>query len=409
MNIDICRQLDEQDNLAGFRDQFHLPESTVYLDGNSLGPLLRSVAERINSTVSTEWGQALITSWNDHDWINLPITVGEKIATLIGAAPGQVICADSTSVNLFKVLASALALQPGRDTILSTNDNFPTDLYIAEGLSSLTGGRSRLALVEPADLLESLSTSVAALMLTEVNFRTGERWNMKAVNDAAHEAGVLVIWDLSHSTGAFPVALDDCQTDFAIGCGYKYLNGGPGAPSFVYVAERHQGVKQPLSGWMGHAEPFRFSKSYEPVQGIRRFSSGTPGIIGLAALDTALNIWSDINLAQVQSKSVSLARVITGYLDTNPVFSDVCLAGPGPGPEGGSQISLRHDKSYEIVQALIERRVIGDFRAPDIIRLGLCPLFLSHVDVFNAMNHLAEVLESGCYKEPRFSQRAFVT
>jgi kynureninase len=409
MILEDCIQLDQLDEIAHLRDEFQLPEDVIYLDGNSLGPLLREVGKRIEHTVSNEWGNDLITSWNNHDWINLPTTVGDKIARLIGASPGQVICTDSVSVNLFKVLAGALTLRPDRSIILSTRGNFPTDLYMAQGLSALKDGRCRLEVVEPSDLFSAISESVAVLMLTEVNFRTGQRWNMREVNRAAHGAGVLVLWDLSHSTGAIPVHLDDCATDFAVGCGYKYLNGGPGAPAFLYVAERHQETEQPLTGWMGHARPFDFSGDYEPDAGIRRFSTGTPGIIGLSALDAAMDLWQHISVEVVQRKSISLANVVKARLQNDPAFSGVSLAGPGPGPEGGSQLSLRHPKAYEIVQALIESGIIGDFRAPDIIRFGLCPLFLSHVDVFNTVKVLAEVLESRVYEEPRFMERRFVT
>lgn len=409
MHLNNCRQLDQQDELAEFKTEFLIPDNFIYLDGNSLGPLMRCVNERISHTVSKEWGQDLITSWNDNDWINLPVTTGEKIARLIGAAPGQVICSDSVSINLFKILASALALRPDRNIILSTSDNFPTDLYMAQGLASLDGNRSKLVISEPAELLDSLSDAVTVLMLTEVNFRTGERWNIKTVNEAAHEAGALVIWDLSHSVGALPVDLDGCEADFAIGCGYKYLNGGPGAPAFLYVAERHQHVSQPLAGWMGHAQPFAFNPVYEPMPGIRRFLSGTPGIIGMSALDAAMQVWNKTTPQAVQQKSISLANVVRERVKDESVFSVLEPIGPGPGPAGGSQVSLRHESAYEIVQALIERGVIGDFRNPDIIRFGLCPLFLSHEDVYQAMDHLAEVLDSREYDDPRFKTRSFVT
>ncbi len=409
MKLETCIKLDQQDVLAEFRTLFAIPDDVIYLDGNSLGPLLVSVQERVSDTVNREWGTDLITSWNTNDWINLPVTVGEKIAKLIGAKPGQVICTDSVSVNLFKVLAAALTLRPERNVVLSSHDNFPTDLYMAQGLTKLRGDECELRVVDPEAILAELSDSVAVLMLTEVNFKTGRRWDMKAINEAAHEAGTLVIWDLSHSVGAVPVELDHCMTDFAVGCGYKYLNGGPGAPAFVYVAERHQQVEQPLSGWMGHARPFDFTEDYEPMAGIRRFSSGTPGIIGMSALDAAMIIWEQIDVASIQRKSESLAAIIKERISNETVFSDLALIGPGPGPEGGSQISIRHPKAYEIVQALIERGVIGDFRAPNIIRFGLCSLFLSHVDVYNAMTHMAEVIESEAYADSRFSNRAFVT
>lgn len=409
MNRDDCLALDAKDTLAPLRDEFDLPEKLIYLDGNSLGPLPHRVCARIEHLVKQEWGADLIKSWNQHDWINLPLTVGEKIAPLVGAAPGQVLCADSTSINLFKVLASACSLSNDRTVILSSDDNFPTDLYMAQGLAELSG-KFELKLVRRDELPGALDDSVAVLLLTEVDFRSGLRFDMQSITKAAHDVGSLVVWDLSHSTGAIPVQLDQCDVDFAVGCGYKFLNGGPGAPAYLYVAERHQrNVNQPLSGWMGHARPFDFVSTYEPRAGIARFASGTPGILGLSSLDAALDLWHNIDVESVQAKSVSLANVVKDFLGNDPAFSAMAMIGPGPGHQGGSQVSLRHKHAYAIVQALIEVDVIGDFREPDIVRLGLCPLYLSHLDVFDAMQRLREVLTSEIYLEPGFSERQFVT
>jgi kynureninase len=386
--------LDQADELAELRSEFQIPQDVIYLDGNSLGPLMRAVGTRIARTVTEEWGNDLITSWNDHDWINLPTRVGDKIGRLIGAAPGQLICTDSVSVNVFKVLAAALALRPERHLILSTENNFPTDLYIAEGLAALEGNAS-LALADPEAIPAALSESVAVVMLTEVDFRTGRRLNMAEINAAAHACGALVIWDLSHSVGAVPINLDQDQADFAVGCGYKFLNGGPGAPAFLYVAERHQQAQQPITGWMGHASPFSFVPAYEPAADIRRFSTGT--------------IWQRATIDAVQRKSVSLASIICECVENEVALAELSIVGPGPGANGGSQISMSHPKAYEIVQALIERGVIGDFREPDIVRFGLCPLFLSHSDVFEAMTILVEIMTSKAYLDARFSTRSFVT
>jgi kynureninase len=409
MNRSDCEALDARDPLASLRQEFTLPEDVIYLDGNSLGPLQRKVIDRIENTVSSEWSKDLIRSWNTNDWIKLPLSTGEKIAPLIGAGPDQVVCTDSTSINHFKLIAAALSLRPDRTVVLSTTDNFPTDLYMVEGLASLIPERCELKLVAPDQLVDTIDESVAAVTLTEVNFRTGERHDMARINEAAHQAGSLTIWDLSHSAGAVPVNLDDCNVDFAFGCGYKFLNGGPGAPAYLYVAKRHQGASQPLSGWMGHARPFEFESTYEPAEGMMRFTSGTPGIIGLSALNAALDIWQQTSVEAVYAKAASLADVLVQRLRTEPLLSDLKLVGPGPRNDGGSQLCLSHPKAYGIVQALIERNVIGDFREPDIVRLGICPLYLSHSDVFEATERLIDVMKSEAYLDPRFSTRAFVT
>lgn len=410
MNREQCEALDSADVLAPFRDEFALPPGVIYLDGNSLGPLQHNVIDRLKRTVEGEWGTDLITSWNRYDWINLPVTVGEKIAPLIGASPGQVVCTDSTSINIFKLVACALSLREGRHVVLSSRDNFPTDLYMVQGLETLMPGRCELKLVEPSGLVAALDDSVALLMLTEVDFRTGTRHDMAALTRAAHDAGCLVLWDLSHSAGAVPLALDDCNVDFAVGCGYKFLNGGPGAPAFLYVATRHQdAARQPLAGWMGHARPFDFVSNYEPATTMMRFTSGTPGIVGLSALDTALNVWQETTVAAVHAKAMSLASVLVDRVKNDPALAGLDIIGPGPGAGGGSQLCLSHPEAYAIVQALIDVGVIGDFREPDIIRLGLCPLYLSHVEMFETGERLSQVMAGEAYRDNRFQERSFVT
>ncbi|XOV87568.1 MAG: kynureninase [Pseudomonadota bacterium] len=411
MNRAECQAMDQQDSLSGLREKFLLDEGLIYLDGNSLGPMPLAVAARVAETTQAQWGRDLVTSWNRHNWIDLPVRVGEKIAHLVGAAPGQVICTDSTSVNLFKVLSAALSLRPERRVILSTRDNFPTDLYMAEGLAALLGKqRCELRLVDSGKVHESLDRNLAVLMLTEVNFRTGARFDMAALTAAAHAVGALVIWDLAHSAGALPVQLDEANADFAVGCSYKYLNGGPGAPGFLYVAARHlESVTQPLSGWMGHASPFDFSPGYSPGAGIRRFATGTPAVISMSALDTALTVFDGVDMAQVRNKSVKLAEVFISCVEAAPDLAGLELLSPRDPTARGSQVSFSHPGAYAMIQALIERGIIGDFREPDILRFGLCPLFLRFVDVFDAVNTLAEIVRQGSWQAARFQQRQPVT
>lgn len=404
-----CERLDANDPLAHVRERFHLPEGVIYLDGNSLGALPAGTPAKLQQVVAEQWGNDLIASWNTHGWIDYPISVGERIAPLVGAAPGQIICTDSVSNNLFKVLTSALALRPGRTTILSTADNFPTDLYMAQGIEDLLGSDRCVLETAPLEsLADALDEKVAVLMLTEVDFRTGERLDMAAWTRRAHEAGALIAWDLSHSTGAFPVELDQAGADFAVGCGYKFLCGGPGAPAFVYVAERLQETaKQPLAGWMGHARPFGFEARYEPASGIARFASGTPPIIAMAALDAALDIFDGIDLETVHAKSIALSETFEQLIV--PTGNELALAGPTDASRRGSQISFRAEGAYAMIQALIEQGVIGDFREPDILRFGFAPLYTRFVDVFDAANALCDVVKTGRWRAPVFSQRQKVT
>ena len=411
MNFNEIIALDKADTLANKRDEFDLPADTIYLDGNSLGALPKAVKSRVAEVVSQQWGSHLIRSWNDHQWIDLPTQVGEKIAPIIGADKGQVICCDSISVNLFKLLSSALSLNSERNVVLSTEDNFPTDLYMVQGLSELLGpDLCQLKLVSEQNIEQSLNDSVAVLLLTQVNFRTGKLLDMHKITQLAHEKGVLVIWDLAHSAGAIPVELDDCNADFAVGCGYKYLNGGPGSPAFLYVAKRHQAaVKQPLSGWMGHAKPFAFDAKYQRANNINQYLCGTPSVIAMSALDAALDVWQDVDISKIREKSIALADVFIKLVQTHSCLRDLHLCSTENSSQRGSQLAFSHTDAFAICQALIEKGVIADFRAPNILRFGFTPLYTSFEDIYQAVTILAEVVKTQLYTQPRFNLAGKVT
>jgi kynureninase len=413
--------LDIADPLAPLRDQFELPESgLVYLDGNSLGVCPKATAARVADVVQGEWGQGLIRSWNNAGWIDLPQRVGDKIARLVGAGPGELVAADSTSVNLFKVLAAALAIQkalaPARRVIVSETHNFPTDLYIAQALAREHGCELQLV-DDAAALATALGADTAVLMLTHVNYRNGAMHDMAALTAAAHAAGALTVWDLAHSAGAVPVDLHGADADFAVGCGYKYLNGGPGAPAFVWVHPRHaDGFEQPLAGWMGHAAPFEFTPGYRPAPGIARYLCGTPAVLAMAALecgvDTVLSAEPLGGMAALREKSLRLTRLFAMQVRATcmPLAPNLRIVSPDDDARRGSQVCLADPElAYPVVQALIARGVIGDFRAPDILRFGFTPLYTRFTDVWDAAEHLRQVLESGQWREPRFSQRQVVT
>ena len=399
--------LDWADPLASRRELFDLEDGLIYLDGNSLGALPRAVKGRLAQAVEAEWGRGLIRSWNSAGWIDLPSHVGAKIAALIGAAPDEVIAADSTSVNLFKLAAGALALRPGRKVILSEPGNFPSDLYILQGLAQVLPG-VELRLVEPGGLPDALDDSVALLLLTHVHYKTGATHDMTALTTWAHEVGALALWDLSHSAGALEVDLTGADADLAVGCGYKYLNGGPGAPAFAYIARRHQAAFQsPLTGWMGHAQPFAFRDDYAPGQGMLRTLCGTPSVLGLTALDAALSAFDGVEMSALRAKSRALGDLFLDLVEARcPGFAIAC---PRDSAKRGSQVSLTHPNGYPIVQALIARGVVGDFRAPDVLRFGFAPLYVGYVDVWDAVDHLAQVMAHEDWREPRFNQVAAVT
>jgi kynureninase len=383
----------------------------IYLDGNSLGPLPRIVRERVAKCVSEEWGDGLIRSWNDAGWVELPETVGGKIGKLIGAEPESVVATDSTSVNLFKVLSAALVLRPERKIVVSEKSNFPTDLYMVEGLKELLGKGHELRLIEnPSELPGALGPNVAAVMLTHVNYRSGYMHDMAAVTRAVHGAGALAIWDLAHSAGAVPVDLSGAKADFAVGCGYKYLNGGPGAPAFAYVAPRHQKeARQPLTGWFSHKAPFAFDHRFEATDGIKRFLCGTPPVLAMTALDAALDLWSEVDMAALREKSVALTECFIELVEERGAGLGLTLASPRDAARRGSQVSFAHENGYPVMQALIARGVIGDFRAPDLLRFGFTPLYTRFTDVFDAVGHLEEILRTRSWDRPEFRARAAVT
>jgi kynureninase len=381
--------LDEADPLASFRALFDLPEGVVYLDGNSLGPLPKATRARLDEVIGREWGRDLIRSWEANGWMDLPRRVGGKIGRLIGAEPDSTIACDSTSVNLFKALAAALGLRPGRRVIVSERGNFPTDLYVAEGVAALLGAELRQA--EPDAIEAALDGSVAALTLSHVNYRSGRMHDMARLTRAAHAAGALMVWDLAHSAGAVPLDLAGCAVDFAVGCGYKFLNGGPGAPGFLYVAPRHHGAAMPLTGWMGHAEPFAFAPAYRPAEGVARALVGTPQVLSLAALEVGVDIALSAEMDAVRAKSVRMAELFAALVERDCAGLGLALASPRDASARGSQVCLRHKRAGAIMRALIERGVIGDFRPPDILRFGLTPLTLRYADLGAATAALAEV------------------
>jgi kynureninase len=427
-----CRDLDARDPLHDLRRLFVIPEGVIYLDGNSLGPLPKAAADRIARAVTEEWGQGLIRSWNTAGWFDLPRRLGDKIASLVGARPGELVATDSTSINLYKVLSAALGIarqqSPARRVVVSERSNFPTDLYIAQSLCAEQG--LHLQLVEDDGVERALTDETAALMLTHVNYRTGSMHDMGGLTAAAHRAGALALWDLAHSAGAVPVDLHGAGADFAIGCGYKYLNGGPGAPAFAWVHPRHaQRFEQPLAGWWGHAAPFEFTPEYRPAPGIGRYLCGTQPILGMVALecglDTVLAAQPLGGMAALRHKSLALTDLFIQLVEQRCAGHGLRLVTPREHDRRGSQVCLTRDEgAYAIVQALIARGVIGDYRAPlppaadgatpdvapgGILRFGFTPLYLGFEDVWHAVTHLQQVLQQREWERPRFNQKQAVT
>ena len=418
-----CLALDAQDPLAPLREQFALPAGKIYLDGNSLGALPRATPRRVAQVVEQEWGEQLIESWNSADWIKLPQRIGDKIARLVGAGAGELVVADSTSVNLFKVLSAALSIAhadgPERRVILSERGNFPTDLYIAEALARERGCELVLA-DAPGEIDAHLAGGrVAVLMLTQVDYKSGRLHDLAALTRRAHEHGALAVWDLAHSAGALPVALKADDADFAVGCGYKYLNGGPGAPAFVWVHPRHaerdpDTISQPLAGWMGHAAPFEFAPSYRPAAGIARYLCGTPALLSMAALecgvDSVLAAEPLGGMAALRRKSLALTDLFMALAEQRCGGQGLTVLTPREHALRGSQVALAcSEGAYAIVQALIARGVVGDFRAPDVLRFGFTPLYLRFIDVWDAVEHLQQVLAGGEWRLARFNRKAAVT
>ena len=400
-------------DFSATKSHFHLPKDVIYLDGNSLGPLPKAAAGRLASAVTEEWGEMLITGWNrggrdGAGWMAMPTAIGDRIARLIGAEPGHVVMGDTLSIKVYQALASAIEMRPDRKVILSDNGNFPSDLYIAQGLVKSLGRGLELKVVAPEEIADHIDESVAATLITEVDYRTGRLHDMKALTAKAHAAGALAIWDLAHTAGATEVDLAGAGADFAVGCTYKYLNGGPGAPAFIYVAPRHAEVARPaLSGWLGHEAPFAFDLDYRPGRGIERMRVGTPPVLALAALEASLDIWDMTTMADIRARSIALTEAFVEGVETAcPMLS---LASPRDPHLRGSQISFRFEEGYATMQALIARGVIGDFRAPDIMRFGFTPLYIELGDVAKAVDIIADVMNRRLWDRPEYRTRSRVT
>ncbi len=410
-----CAARDQADPLAHARERFSLPEGVIYLDGNSLGALPTATMARLGTSIQKEWGEGLIRSWNQADWITVPQRIGGQLAQLLGAEPGEMVATDSTSVNIFKLLAGALALpdvahDPNRKVILSERGNFPTDLYIAQGVNALLGSRYELKLVEAEDVEATLDASVAVALITQVDYCTGRFHDMARLNAAARKAGTRIVWDLSHSAGALPVALNQDGAELAVGCGYKYLNGGPGAPAYVYVKKNlHSQFATPLSGWFGHKAPFAFTGDYEPAPGIERLLCGTPAVLAMQALECGIATFDDIDMQALRQKSLALSDLFWRLMDEHCApFGFRCVS-PREHARRGSQLSFAHDQGYAVMQALIDRGVIGDFRQPNLLRFGFTPLYLRFVDVFDAVMLLREVMVAGAWQAAKYQTRQKVT
>src|SRR5665647_847440 len=402
--------LDRADPLRGFRDRFTLPEGVIYLDGNSLVAMPAATPGRVREVVEDEWGRDLIKSWNIHGWIDIQKRIGAKIDRLIGARDGETIVADSTTINLFKALAAALELRPDRRVIVSELSNFPTDLYIAEGLIRHLGREHRLRLAEPDALDDAITDDVGVVMLTHVNYRTGRMHDMPRITELAHARGAMMLWDLAHSAGAVPVNLTSANVDFAVGCGYKYLNGGPGAPAFIYAAARHQSKIEPvLSGWLGHESPFAFETSYRPAEGIERFAVGAPPILSLTALEVGVDLMLEASIDAVRAKSVQQTTVFDALVQQEIGPDVVSLVSPSDSAMRGSQLCYAYRDAWPVMRALIDRGVIGDFRAPDILRFGFTPLYVGFAELWDAVAILRTILAERSWDRPEYHARAKVT
>ncbi|MCT7377220.1 kynureninase [Chelativorans salis] len=410
-DLAAVKAMDDADPLRSMRNQFSLPEGVIYLDGNSLGPASPAVFNELAKAAREEWGEGLIRSWNSAGWFDLPVELGDRIGRLIGATPGQTVVCDTTSINIYKALHAAMGLRRGRSVIVAEGSSFPTDLYMAEGvISTQPDARLLLEGVDAPTIEELIDDRVAVVLVNHVNYKTGELRDMAALTQRAHEAGALVVWDLCHSAGALVVDLDGARVDFAVGCTYKYLNGGPGSPAFIYVAQRHQAeARQPLSGWWGHARPFAFEPRFDADAGIRKFQCGTQPVLSLRALKAALDIWDTVDMAAVREKSLALTDIFIRLVEAKCAPFGLALESPRGGAKRGSQVSFTHDHAYEIVQALIARGVIGDFRSPAIMRFGFAPLYLRYLDVWQAVEILEEALRTEVWKDERFAARAAVT
>ncbi|MGA2079529.1 MAG: kynureninase [Holophaga sp.] len=410
-----CAEADQNDPLRHLKQAFVLPDGVTYLDGNSLGPLPRAARARGARVLEQEWGAGLVRSWNSAGWFDLPTRLGDLLAGLIGAGPGETVVTDTISVNLFKALAAALEIQkedhPGRRVIVSERDTFPTDLYMVQGLAEFLGQGHELRLVDDGLPLErALGDDVAVALLSHVNYRTGALHDLAAVTALAHRHGALAIWDLAHSAGAVPVDLRGGDADFAVGCTYKFLNAGPGAPGFIWVAPRHQErLRQPLSGWWGHEQPFAMEPGYRPVQGIRRCLCGTQPVLSLALVECGLDVALRADIQVVRRKSLALGDLFIKLVEQRCARHNLALVTPREHARRGSQVSFRHREGYAVIQALIARGVIGDYREPELMRFGITPLYLGFADVWDAVEALRDVLDSRGWDRPEFRQRGLVT
>ena len=398
---------DASDPLAFTRERFRLPDGTIYLDGNSLGALPAAAPAALGGTAEQQWGEDLIASWNKHGWIDWPTRIAAKLAPIVGARPDELLIADSTSVSLFKLLAAAVQARPGRRTILSQQADFPTDLYVAQGLADMLGVELRS--VPAGDIADAIDEQVAVVTLTHVDYRSAAIHDMRGINETAHSAGALTVWDLSHSAGAIELDLDGTGCDLAVGCGYKYLNGGPGAPAFIYVAERLQGeLRNPLQGWMGHADPFAFVDEYQPSEGVLRFLTGTPSILAMAALEAGIDTFDGIAMRDVEAKARKLSKLFVDEVEAR-CGSEVRLGSPRDPAQRGSHVVFAHPEAYAVMQALIARGVVGDFRAPDLMRFGFAPLYNGFGEIGRAAEILANILATREWDQSRFKERAKVT
>ncbi len=405
-----CEALDRDDELAEFRQEFALPPGTIYLDGNSLGVRPHAAMARAREVLEQEWGVDLITSWNKAGWWELPVAIGDKIARLVGADAGEVVVTDSTGINLHKVVAAALALVPDRRVIVLEGSNFPTNNYMIQGLIASLGDGYEIRFAEEDELAGAIDSDVALVCLTQIHYKSGRVLDMAAVTARTHAAGAISVWDLCHSAGALEVDLNACQVDFAVGCTYKYLNGGPGSPGFIYAARRHQGqVQQPLTGWWGHAAPFAFERDYRPADTIRQMLSGTQPILSLAVAEVGIDIFLRANMSAIRRKSQALTGLFIELVEQRCENFGFSLVSPREAERRGSQVSLNHEQGYAIVQALIARGVVGDFRAPMNMRFGFAPLYNSYVDVWDAVEQLHAIMHSEEWQREEFNRRGAVT
>lgn len=408
LNREHFEKLDKSDPLAPMRDEFCLEKGLIYLDGNSLGPLPKATASRISEVIKQQWGVGLIRSWNSHQWMQKPTQLGDKVGRLIGAQKGQTLVCDTTSINIFKLAAAAVKMRPGRTKLITETGNFATDLYILQGLAKLLGDQVKVVALPRDQVLNAIDDDTALVLLTHVHFKTGSMWDMASVTQVAQAKGALMMWDLSHSAGAMPISLDHVNADLAVGCTYKYLNGGPGSPAYVYVAKRHLALfEQPLTGWLGHAKPFDFEDDYQGAKGIQQAMCGTPSVLANAALEVALDLMLGVDMQKVREKSQLMGNLFIELIHQRcPWFE---LDSPKHGPQRGSQVSLAHPQGYAIMQALIARNIVGDFRAPNILRFGFTPLYLKYVDLWDTVAALEDIMLHEHWNQAKYLHKQPVT